>query len=331
MIKPEKIKYKADIDTVINEEEIEEDSSLSPEADYILNFGEDDIFDPDITEDYSFTRGIQPSIYNLSMVRDGDIIVETDTIFGSMGHAAIVYNHNKSKNGSHMYYPTTSYIQTIEAVGDGVKLGFLDGKRIDDFGVVILRVTDDQQIIKNALSFAYRHLGDNYSLPLLSRVNLSDSCSTWYCSELVNACYYNAGIDLHAIGTDGYVWPYHLINSTYTSFISVGYYFIDYQFICISNNKYKIRVFNNTSSSISIDYNSKLCNKNDGMNWTNLHDIVTVNIQSNNYVDLLISKNFLASAIALSTCGNTFRYITYSFSIITSGPRMTTKRSEVQL
>ena len=68
-----------------------------------------------------------------SELNEEDIIYETNTSLGT-GHNALVYDLDKSG-----YYGT--YIQTIEAVANGVQYGFLDDARMVEFGVVILRVT----------------------------------------------------------------------------------------------------------------------------------------------------------------------------------------------
>jgi len=85
-----------------------------------------------ITPWSEFTREPEYGLYDFSNIHVGDIIYESETIIGEIGHCAIV------SDISHYYYYDNDnnikvYIQTIEAVLGGVQYGFLDDKRILEY------------------------------------------------------------------------------------------------------------------------------------------------------------------------------------------------------
>ncbi len=136
--------------------------------------------------------------YNLlNVVQAGDILYEGKTSFGT-GHVAIVEG---------IYYSTTYaqyYIQIIESIGynsdgegcaDGVCRGILDDVRFEAKAGKILRVSGASDTEKaEAVAFCVAQIGKPYSITLNG--GASSSNSTWYCSELVWAAYYNQGYNI---------------------------------------------------------------------------------------------------------------------------------------
>lgn len=149
----------------------------------------------------------------LSTVEMGDIIYETGG-----GNAALV-GHIAIAEGK--YWDTNQkqyYIRTIEANGAGVTHGVLDDDRYDYRIIKVFDVTD--AIVSDrseAVIFCRSQLGKPWSLevPLLTPVSYSSYTVNWYCSELVWAAYYNAGINLHGSSIPRHIYtPMKLASSS---------------------------------------------------------------------------------------------------------------------
>ncbi|MCI9404288.1 MAG: hypothetical protein HFJ21_02480 [Clostridia bacterium] len=294
-------------------------------------------FDPDITPVSAFKRGLKYNgdVFDYSNINDGDIVIEThNPLLGNMGHAAFVYNAHKQAEIATGTRGT--YIQTIEAVLDGVKFGFLDDTRMVDFGVVIIRSTvvgglgmfPLEKLIENAKYFMWKQLGKPYSLPTGSsgRVNMDIDSTKWYCTELVYAAYAYGIINLDAINENGNVWAFDLIRSDLTKFVSVSE-FIDVDLFSVSGGVRIFKVFNNTNSTITLKYNTKLAFVDDAKNWTDkLKDITTVTIEANKSVIIPILPNVLAGTAVfcreIREGKSITRYITYCTEINSSTLRM---------
>lgn len=155
------------------------------------------------------------SKYNLlSKVQKGDIIYETTGDFaGIAGHASIVEG---------VYWSNTKnqfYIRVVEASYPFVCRGVFDEQRLADKSGTILRVSGaSQQQKDNAVSFCINHIGDSYNLHTPKRS--SSSNTEWYCSELVWAAYYNAGINLLNDTSSATVTPANLYTSSKTQTVS---------------------------------------------------------------------------------------------------------------
>ena len=218
-------------------------SSGSEDADYIMSGtytlerdgGIDRVvkyqYDGEITPLNAFSRELRYFNYYYGDIRAGDILVETHThiaVLDNIGHAAIVSNPRKLtyKDYDKIHYADDLfdyeddymyYIQTIEAVGSGVKYGFLDDNRMIEYGVVILRPkqeTSTEQINK-MLKFMKSQLLKPYNVNFVGFFNpmeVDPTANSWYCSELAWAAYKYAGVDISdAINC----WPSDLLYSNY--------------------------------------------------------------------------------------------------------------------
>lgn len=139
------------------------------------------------------------SRYNIrDVVVKGDIIYEdAGGITEITGHIAIVQGKFYDVSCS-MYY-----IRTIEANLDGVVYGVLDDDRCDEKSSKVYKVTTATATqINDAVQFCKDQIGDAYNLGVIispsGYCNTLTSVNAWYCSELVWAGYYNAGINLDA-------------------------------------------------------------------------------------------------------------------------------------
>lgn len=158
------------------------------------------------TSSPSLPREAKYSQYNiLSAVKKGDILQETDGLIAQFtGHIAII--QGKYWDSTYKQY----YIRTIEAGASGVVYGVLDDTRYDDRGVYIHYVTSATTTnISNAVTFCQNQLGKAYNWGALTGIgscSSSSSASTWYCTELVWAAFYNQGINIYGSGIPGNIY-----------------------------------------------------------------------------------------------------------------------------
>lgn len=75
----------------------------------------------------------------------------------------------------------------------------------------------------------------------------------------------------------------------------------DYVNLGKNGNVWTLLINNQTNVPKTIEYNSKMCNKDDAENWENLKDIVKGTIRPNSYYICKISENYFASYIAIRT------------------------------
>ena len=136
----------------------------------------------------------------LNKVKKGDIIYEAAGGYGITGHIAIVegiFNDKETQK---------KYVRIIEAINEeGVCRGILDDQRMKDKKATVLRIQDKyfkfkgknkkSKIIKKALKFVKKQLGEEYNLDL-SNDSISSKNKDWYCSKLVWAAYKNYKIDI---------------------------------------------------------------------------------------------------------------------------------------
>ena len=158
--------------------------------------------DPD-----SFDPQLNNFEYYYSIVKDGDIVwdpisgFEQDCV-NAVTHVGMIVGSLKCgrywRNDLNRYW-YFNYVQTVEAFASGVRFGFLDDERILRNGTKILRVnaTDSQR--RAACDFMLSQLGKPYNLPILD--TYVGPCpgrnqSMWYCTQLVFAAYYSAGINI---------------------------------------------------------------------------------------------------------------------------------------
>jgi uncharacterized protein YycO len=125
----------------------------------------------------------------LSSVMSGDIIFELAGGYYITNHAAIVEG---------IYYSATYaqyYIRIIEAIEPGVCRSVLDDDRFIGKTDGVYRVNGTSSQKSGAVIFAVGQLGDSYFFdgPLY---DFTPGESSWYCSELVWAAYFNQGINI---------------------------------------------------------------------------------------------------------------------------------------
>lgn len=304
------------------------------DEDYILkgiNDPNSSSFNPSYTPYSAFQRSINYADRNMyNLLQEGDIILETQSTnvllgvaLNNPGHTAYVYN--VEKDGAY-----GSYIQTIEAVGEGVQFGFLDDARMIAFGVVVLRPTNtNATIVARASEFHYKQLNKPYKLPL-SAAETDINTSSWYCSELTNAAYYYAGINFSAVNSAGTVMPYDILHSNRTEYVRYGKY-LDVRIAKYYGveDGYTLEVFNNTGGTVTVEYNSKMCFLSDAENWTGLADIKTISLNNGSMTRINIYKNFMANAVAISYVNSGMRYITYGTELRTGSYLMATYKVRI--
>ncbi|MBP5343128.1 hypothetical protein J6Y73_04310 [bacterium] len=297
-----------------------EQDRTSIDADYILS---NQTYS--ITPNSEFKREPKYGFYNLSNICVGDIIYESDTFIGNIGHAAIVVDI------SHYYYDANgllkTYIQTVEAVGGGVQYGFLDDTRIAHYGTNICRVYLSTTAQKQAaVNFCLGQIGKWYWYDMDNTpIDIDENQHSWYCSELVYAAYYNAMNQGLQVGTlsDGHIMPFHIYDSWQTSTI------IDYDDIFLnisissSNPKWTIEVDNYTDNPVTVYYNTRMCFENDAMNWNNLIDVSSFSLSSGSSSQKRIYERLFAGYITFSYIYNdginSYRLVTYANNLSTNG------------
>ena len=298
-------------------------SSSSGDEKYVLNTDAKETGTNPYTYSYDFKRapiysGYNGKTFDYSCLKVGDIILETNTPSDLYaGHTALVLSVNHRG-----YYG--SYVQTIEAIGSGVKYGFLDDKRMVDFKVRILRVRNasDYQMRQAAL-WHESQFGKPYNINI-NRLQKSADSPSWYCSELVYASYYAQGIDIGAF-IDGLgnvktmtlgclPWDIYKSYNTFQKGI-VGKYYPD--FILLRNSNYNFYVCNYTGEARYIYYNKKMCFENDAKKWKGLKDVKSVYVYNDSKSGgvISISPNWFATDVVFSVVVGNTRYITYAHNL----------------
>ena len=80
-----------------------------------------------------------------------------------------------------------------------------------------------------------------------------------------------------------------------------------------SGNKWNIKIKNPSNTTRTVYYNSKMCFQGDAQNWTNLNNVVSVQIAAYSSTTVQISENWFAGYIAVSYIPYSgARYITYA-------------------
>lgn len=252
----------------------------------------------------------------------GDIAIDTRSTFAGAGHTALICEVDKKIAGK-----STTYIQTIEAIDDKVYYGYIDEKRVIEYGIVIVRpyrLNDSK--IESAIEFCYEQLGKPYDFPLQKgRVNTSINSDKWYCSELIYAAYKYAGIYLcYPSSSDTWVFPFDIYYSSQVSFVPI-FGCLDAKIYEKSGGVWKMRVYNGSDRKVTCIYNKKMCFTDDAVGWTNgLKDTTSKEIAANSYIDIDVSENWFATTIVICQTIGKNRCITYFNSL-----NATTKRMEV--
>ena len=290
-------------------------------------------FDPDKTPVEAILREIRyASASAYDKIADGDIIIETHTSQFNMGHAAYIYDINKSAEGK--LTGRSTYIQTIEAVGGGVQFGFLDDQRMVEFGVIIVRPSYTNSIaVSDSKDFIYKQLGKPYYLPITE-----GSCQTsinsehWYCSELIYAAYYHANTIIARADTYGWIWPFYILWSNTIVFVPYNNT-LEIRYLGKINNQFRVRIYNRTGKTRKVYYNSKKCFIGDAKNWSNLNDWQNnqITVYDKSYGDVHIASNWFADTFAVSYVDENKRYITYANEINDDTLRMAVYKNVINV
>ncbi len=319
--------------------------SRSSDESYILKNINDpnnkSTFNPTVTPTNAFQRtvvyynnssNIGNGYFSFSNVREGDILIETDTDWYqlNMGHCAFIYDINKAAAGK--VRGRSSYIQTIEAVGGGVQFGIIDDQRMVDFGCVIVRpiVTVTSYKLEKAKEFCLNQVGLEYALPTdpcVIHYDINDKSNTFYCSELVYAAYKYAGITVGKVSTDNTIFPMdilHCSNVKYVNFSDT----LEVELLGKVKGKWNFKVMNYTGKQVTLIYNEKLCFASDAYNWKLKNLNSSIKISNNSYTtNVLVSGNLFATTAAMSYVPNGKRYITYANEL--SGLKRPTVRKNI--
>lgn len=96
-----------------------------------------------------------------------------------------------------------------------------------------------------------------------------------------------------------------------------------YKYLSITNqgysNGWKIKITNPLSISITVYYNSKMCNETDAKNWSGLNDIKSFTLAAGASVEKTIQGNLFATSITFSYIRNGERLITYANGLNSNG------------
>lgn len=305
---------------------------LSPDEDYIL-CGEID--NTEYTEGVYFQREPIYEAFDYDRLYDGDIIFENASSSATK-HAAFLYNNDQPSAFG-------EYVQTIEAVASGVQYGFLDDERMVRFGVSIYRVYSSagSGVVAKAKDFIAAQVGKDYSINFTT-THTDRNSSAWYCSELVYAAYYSAGVDVCSNSNFEFkpsstpCLPVYLTQGAITWHVIPNY---DYLQIAVNgfnsalwNSAYwKVTISNYNSKDVVVAYNSKMCNLDDAKNWSGLSEVKTVTIKANGYATVNIYQNFFATAVAVSFVSGSTRYVTYGSELSKSDYSMAVSYNTIQL
>ncbi len=186
----------------------------------------------------------------------------------------------------------------------------------------------------------------SYRLEYNSKMCYEDDAKYWTGLKDINICYLEYGESEFVYISENYFATHiaaRFVNKYYEYYVyanelnangnmSVGRRIsYVYNYLQIENKgkvdgKWKIKVSNPLDKSITVYYNSKMCNYDDAKNWTNLNDIPSpITISANSYEYVYISPNWFATSIAISYIDNVgyiengYRLISYADGLNTNG------------
>ncbi len=156
-------------------------------------------------------------------VRPGDLLYERSGGFGVSGHIAIIEGIMQSSNGN------GEYIQTIEAIADGVVRSVLDCDRLVERNGTVIRVTSaTDSDLEEVLEFARLQLGKEYDMKYpfsLGTPACGKYSKKYTCSQLAYCSYELTGINLSdSIIKIGPIMPNNLYSSNKTKDVIVKFY-----------------------------------------------------------------------------------------------------------
>lgn len=95
--------------------------------------------------------------------------------------------------------------------------------------------------------------------------------------------------------------------------------YLDFENVGKSGSAWLIKITNTTTSTFTVEYNSKMCTESDGKNWTGLADIKKITLKGGESVTVKISERLFATSITASYVFDGVRYVSYANSLNTSG------------
>ena len=264
-------------------------------------------------------------------LRVGDIVwdtissVEQDPI-NIVTHMALISNtckrgYTEDNYGNRKYF---NFVETIEAFSSGVRFGFLDDDRILECGTVVLRVGLYMQNVRDsAVNFMLHQYGEPYDLDLTNNYPVPDSSrNKWFCTQLVFAAYYNAGLDITEVISDSFdpvvddngiirtqIVADHIARGRWT--YSVGFYdaYLE-QFVSVSKYSNQFELTNLSGKPYNVSYAGSLYFWNDALKNYKTICKKNVSVPDNSTVAVNISNNLLANTAALYAKDGTAMYTT---------------------
>ena len=223
-----------------------------------------------------------------------DVIYETFTFVGEIGHAACVVSSWEYTNETNID-DRIPYVKTVEAVGSGVNYGFLDDERMCKFGILIYRSNTSLKMKQkdNIENFLHSQIGKPYLLA--GGYSSSANKANWMCSTLVEAAYEAGNVKL--FDNPHYVRPDELVTSSKLSLVQpLTSEFIEYVSVTVKydfllfGKHYDVKLYNPTTSTRTVEYTSKtIAIGNRLSSWNSGYDTKTVNISSKSTVTVRVN------------------------------------------
>ncbi len=214
------------------------------------------------------------NIVDFTYVERGDLVYERNQI-GGIGHIGLVVEpHYNTIYGD--------LILTIESVGTKVQYCFLDLYRFVEKNVQLLYTCADYDTIENAVYFCERQLAKPYYFDF-HRCNTSINSEDWYCSELVYAAFYYSEFDLSYLSSrDHYtcILPNQIYESSNTNEFGSIAFFLKISVLGYFPNYWRLYVKNRNNSYTLCQYDTYMCEFENGSSWTNLTNIDTLSLSN---------------------------------------------------
>ncbi len=286
---------------------------LSPDEDYILGPNLNNNL-PTGANDFNYIPDYEA--FDYSIISVGDIAFEGGSKSAAK-HAAFIYQTRQPSCYG-------EYVQTIEAVAGGVQYGLLDDDRMVRFGISIFRIyrATELGVVANARQFIESQLGKPYSLNY-TRTKTERNSKSWYCSELIFAAYYNAGMDICSTREFEFnpdnmpCLPVYLTRGMLSAQIN-----LNNKYLRLSIEKFNdswlwnkaywtIKITNSNYNDITVYYNSKMCYTADAKDWQKLKDVNEIIVGARSSVSVNIYQNLSATSVATSFLSDGYRFVTY--------------------
>lgn len=151
-------------------------------------------------------------------------------------------------------------------------------------------------------------------------VNISENLLASY----ITFCYIKDGYKIITYADELYL-DRNILNVTFETRKTVAN---DIAIVTKVGSKWLINITNTYSSSMKVDYNTKMCNENDAKSWTNLKDIDSFNLSSDTSKFVYISENGFATHIAARFISNIYEYYIYANNLSINGTMTIGRRTE---